>query len=68
LRQFGKAGQELQELTVPTTELTTGAAYSVVTLAEPRAVLLAWTARSEKAAGKTEAYLARLDCVAPAGE
>lgn len=65
LRQFGKAGQELQELNVPTTELTTGAAYSVVTLAEPRAVLLAWTARSEKAAGKTEAYLARLDCVAP---
>lgn len=65
LRQFGKAGQELQELTVPTTELTGGSAYSVLTLSEPRALLVAWTARSEKAAGKTEAYLARFDCAAP---
>ncbi len=68
LRQFGKAGQELQELNVPTTSLTSGAAYAVVTLAEPRALLVAWTAQAESASSHAVAYLARFDCSLPAGE
>lgn len=65
LRQFGKAGQELQELSIPTTSLTTGTAYSVTTLDEPRALLVSWTAQGETASSQSVAYLARFDCAAP---
>lgn len=63
--QFSKSGQQLQELELPTTELTTGTAYSVTTLTEPRALLVSFTAQEQKAGGHAAAYLARFDCVDP---
>lgn len=62
LRQLSKAGHELQELELPTTSLTTGTAYAAITLAEPRALLVAWTAQAPTAGGHAHAQLARFDC------
>ena len=63
LKQLSKTGGELQELDLPTTSLTSGTAYSVTTLAEPRALLVAWTSQEPKPSGHAQAHLARFDCV-----
>jgi hypothetical protein len=63
LRQFSPTGEELQELSLATTALTTGTAYAVMPLAYPRALLVAWTSQEPKAGGHTQAHLARFDCV-----
>lgn len=63
LRQLSKTGAELQELELPTSSLSSGTAYAVATLDEPRALLVAWTAQEAKPASHTQAYLARFDCM-----
>jgi hypothetical protein len=64
LRQFSKSGEELQELALGTTRLSYGMAYSVATIDEPRALIVAWTAQDQKPGGQSVAYLMRLDCLA----
>ena len=60
LLQFRKTGEALQELELMTTSLTTGTAYAVLPIAEPRALLVSWTGEAK---GSTSvAYLARFDC------
>lgn len=63
MRQLSQAGHELQELELPTTSLTTGTAYAAIALAEPRALLVAWTAQAPTAGGHAQAQLARFDCL-----
>jgi len=65
LEQFGKDGSPLQTIDFPTTSLTTGTAYSVVTLDSPRRLLVAYSAQPESPGQQPVAYLARFDCVEP---